>query len=298
MRHSLLALVCIISFSTRLIGLEHPPLPANTTWLLSLDVRQALSGPCADLARQCIDSATAAPGVKNWLTMTNIDPLTDIDQIMASGTDFTPLTSSLIVSGRFDAKRLIALAEAAQGHQAILHGNYVIHRWIDPAANNREVFAALVDGHLLFAPTRNSAIHSLDAFSANAAVAEPVAMVDRFTGPLIAAAAANDLAHMPHLDQSAAMLRQISHIAANLQTEGDHIVSTVIATTTDEATATQLQQIGQGLLALALFNKDTPADAKVLLSGIRISQANNQVTVQTTLPIATLRAVMAKGANR
>jgi hypothetical protein len=217
---------------------------------------------------------------------------------LASGTDFTPLTSSLILSGHFDAKRLIALAEAAQGHQAIPHGNQIIHRWIDPAANNREVFAALVNEHLLFAPTRDSAIRSLDAFTANPSVAEPVAMVDRFTGPLIAVAAANDLSQLPRLDQGAAMLRQISHIAANLQAEGDQMLSTVIATTTDEATAAQLQQIGQGLLALALFNKDTPPDAKVLLSGIQISHVGNQVTVQARLPLATLRAAMAKSAGR
>jgi len=278
--------------------MEHPPLPANTIWLLNLDVRQALSGPCGDLARQIIDGSTSSANVKNWLTITGIDPFTDIDRFLASGTDFTPLSSSVILSGRFDAKRLIALAESAQGHQAIPHGNLVIHRWIDPMANNREVFAALVNEHLLFSPTRDSAIRGLDAFTANAAIAEPVVAIDRFTGSLIAAAAANDLARLPRLDQSAAMLRQISHIAANVQAEGDTITSTVIATTTDEATAVQLQQIGQGLLASAMFNKDTPADVKVLLAGVQLSHVGNQLTLQARLPIAALRAAMAKGAGR
>lgn len=297
MRRPLLALVCCLCLAA-LPALENPPLPAATTWLVNIDVRQALSGPSGDLVRQIIESSTAKPQVKRWFTITGIDPLHDVDRVLASGTDFTPATSTMMLTGRFDAGRLLSLVESAQGHQAISHGSTVIHRWIDPFAGNREVFAALVDGNLLFAPTRASAIGSIDALAAKTPATGAVAATNRFTGPLIAVIGADDLTRLPRLDQSAAMLRQITQFSASLQTEGDSLVSTVVATATDEATASQLQQIGQGLLALAALNKDTPPEAKALLAGVQLSRTGKEITVTTSVPLATIRAAMAQGGGR
>lgn len=287
MRHALL--IVLLSLVVRAPALDLPPLPPDTTWVWSLSMGQTMNGPLGSVLKKALATEQAKDVLQKMESMAGFDPFRDIDQIVASGADFTPQSSVVISIGRFDGPRLEALVKnTAKGYRTSTHVGITIHRWLEHDSEDKETFAALRNNQLIFAQSLPAIERSLDALISETPVpaSGPLASASKLDGALVMAVAADNLANAPHAagDQSAAMLRKIKQIVASVKNADQNLVFTLDAKVVDEVTAAQLYQMGQGLLMIAANNADVPAEYKEYLAGLRLNHNGDELTLNGIIP--------------
>jgi hypothetical protein len=288
-------LTLLICLAISASATEIVPLPANTAWLVSADIRQAMSGPFATLVQDVLDrNPEAAENLKKLRVLTGIEPLKDIDRIVASGSDFNPELATIIFTGRFDAKRLAELAEIIDGHQALSFAGTTIHCWIHDG--NHRAYAASIAEHVIVGkhlPAVEAGINALVSMTPPPSEG-PIAQARAIEGPLVLAAAADHL-DIPGAkgDVNAAMIREIKQLVASLRVQEQSLLIHITAALPDKTKATQFMQIGQGLLALASLSKVEPPEAKQLLAGLQIGVNENHVLLVGNLPLDAIRGLLA-----
>ena len=285
------ALVLLASLLlTQLHALDTAGLPADTRWTVQLDAKALLSG---NLGAWIKDQATRGPAKARLAllrTITGCNPLTDIDRVVLAGPDAGEEKAVLLAYGRFDSERLATVAEAAPEHQTFAHGTRTIHRWRDDQSG--QIRFGLLDGTVLIIGRELDRVAAvLDVRDGAAVGVKPGTLPEppTATGTVVISGAAEAIDAWQNLKPEAAIFKQARSIALVLSESGDALTIQANLAAADAETATQIEQVINGFIALGRMQADKLGDkplAKTALAGVTVNREGTVVTVGTTLPAA------------
>ena len=108
-------------------------------------------------------------------------------------------------------------------------------------------------------------------------------------------AAAQGFSELAPIPPQAQVLRMAEGVRLNVGEFGDEVRATVALSTRTIESAQQVQQIVQGLLALALLTQNNQPELQSLLQASRVSREEKLVTLNLALPPAIISKKLAEG---
>lgn len=301
-----MAAITATTLSTIAGPLKPDQISAEAKWFIHLDAEKLLTTELGgQLGRQVLDKQLAKPvrDLDQW----GIDfDWRDIRSLTAYGTDFKKAASGhgvLLIESSFDfaeaievvLDRLLAAGATEKPVEKIQSEPFAIY-----SAKDEAFGTAFGKDMFLIARSRadlESARSILDGKTRSAAASMklPKARDDSF---LIAAVIEGFQAHAPLPPQASGLKNaQSGHITAS--EKADKVFLSLSVNTRDTESATKIQQVLQGLLALAALTQDSNKDLAQLAQGAKVSGADKQVTISLEVPSQTLLAkVKSKRSSR
>ncbi len=253
------ALLLACATSLFAASLDPTQLPADRQWVAQLDVRLLLDGDVGTYLRQRLMDDGHQLKIQQFTVLSGVNPLTDIDTITLAGIDDQRSSVLCWVRGRFDDKRLNALAILAEQHQTSTYREYMIHSWVDANKGNRPQAGCVVSPELIIfgenPTTVQAALDVLAGISPGLAADAPLMQaLPTQPAPILLAAAGGGESWKGRGGRSA-FVQQVSSIGFSATEQNQRLILSANAIASDAAVATKLRDMGQGLLALAAFNQ-------------------------------------------
>lgn len=269
----------------------------DAKWIIHLDVEKLLTTELgSQIGRQVLDKRLAKPtrDLDQW----GIDfDWREIRGLTVYGTDFKKSASGhgvLLVESSFDfvealeivIDRLMAAGAAEKPIEKVQSEPFAIY-----SANGNAFGTPFGKDVFLIAKSRadlESARAVLDGKSRSAAASKkfPKGSDDSF---LVAAVVEGFQSNLPLPPQASGLKNaQSGHLTATERS--DKVFVSLSLNTRDAESAVQIQQVLQGLLALAALNQDANKELAQLAQGAKVSGADKEVTVNVEVPSQTILA--------
>jgi hypothetical protein len=214
----------------------------------------------------------------------DFDLRTQLHGLTVYTTEEHPKDGALIVYADFDPKRLITLAKAADDFHCVTNGEHVIYSWRDDKKKARDgdqprVCGAIVGHRVVFGQDESHLASALDVIDGTA---------PNFSGKkgLPPAGAGESILLQGELlkfdfddaDGKAAIFKKAKAVRVKLSEGADKVTAAVHLEAADDTTASEINAIAQGLLAVVKLQMPD-ADAAKLANDIVIKQDGSVVGV-------------------
>jgi hypothetical protein len=273
------------------------PLPAqqiaaDAKWMLHLDVEQFLKGKIgAHLLKNVVETQAAAPKEQLRSQLGFDLDWNKIHAITAYGSGYQPdrdTTAVILIRTGLDLKSALDTAITKE-----IAGLDVRKTGEDSRALyslNNEVFASFETPGTVVISKYKDAIGKargvLQGSSPNLAGAAALSGYPEAPAGFFLIAVADGFSQYADLPPTAAILKQAIGARVVLGEVGDRLRLDINVKTATTDAARQIQQVTQGLLALAAMNASQNPDLKALTDAASISAAGQVVTLGAAVPVA------------
>ena len=289
--------VCAVLLATGAAGeVNLKWIPAETQWLIELDMRALASSTAAGRLREQW-TALGGTGVLSRLDQitqaTGIDMHRDLWSLALYGGALGEPSGGAIVRGRWDAARITSHLERQRAFKRLPYGDKTILGWID----GTPLFACLASRDLaVFALDEASMKRALDTLAGRR---PGLAQTPAFAGfnqlgqaPLVRFLAGG-VGRLAEADPRAALLQQAETASLTVsETPGNGTLrlAGALGMLNAEA-ATQLVMMLQGLQAMAQMQSQTEPALAGLAGAVQVSAAGRNVDLRAALGPAVLQAL-------
>ncbi len=294
-------LLAVAAITTHSIAgpLQPAQIPDNAKWIIHLDVEKLLTTQLGGyVGRTFVDKKLAKPvrDLEQW----GIDfDWRDIEGITAYGTDFTKTPEAagvLMVRSSFNFAEAIEVAidkiEAYGGNERPIEKlqkePYAIY------SAKGEVFGAAFGKDLFLLSKSRAELEKargiLDGKGISLAKSQSFPGLAAADDGFLVAAVAEGFQSSAKLPPQARGLMNAKSGQISAGEKADKVFVSLSLNTRDVESATQMQQVLQGLLALAALSQEENKDLAMLVQGARVSGAEKTVTVNLAVPSETIIA--------
>jgi hypothetical protein len=218
-------------------------------------------------------------------------------------TEAHPKDGVLIVYADFDPNRLITLAKAADGFQTATNGSHVIYSWLDDKKKNKHGehprLCGAIQGHrVIFGQNDAHLAEALEVIDGNApSLSTTKGMPGPESGELILAQGEVLKFDFDSDDEKAAIFKMSKSVRVKLSEVANNMTASVRLEAADADTATNIDNIAQGLLALLRMQKSDP-NATKLANAIVIKQDGQAVGLTLSEPSSELIKMIKEGQKK
>jgi hypothetical protein len=297
-----IAAVSLLVFSAsalRLAAVEAGDFPAQTRWILSLDLRAARASPLPALATNLLDSARRQEATRKLAAIEalfGVNPLQDIDRIAIAGNGGAGKGGVVYIHGRFDAQRLTTILGAAKDFAASDYNGVPVLRWRDDKDGKCKHLAFATPELAIFSDNMAPLIDALDVLAGRlAGLAEdsPLAVALKSSAGDILSLHAIDLASVVGAQPQAETLRQAAALSLRAgAADASTIRSRLAVVAENEEKAVQIQDVLAGIRAIALLRAAEAPGPALVASRTEITREGGTVNVVLTLSAAQLESVL------
>ncbi len=274
-------------------------IPGDERWLVQVDVAAVMQGRLGQWLLQHQDGMIKAR-LSLLAAVSGLDLTKDLDSLTLCGADAGEDNALIYARGRFDAKRLTTLVQAAEGYTSIPYQGHAIAQWHDTKRGAGKLNAACLvgDGLLVFSPRAELVELALDVLEGrNQATAAKAGQFDAAAFPAgapLVLAATVDMQNWARLAPQAAMLRNVRGVVAGVAEQGDDFVLSAYLSGRDAAAAAQLRDLAQGLIALAKLNQGAAMEPLVqaVVDSAQISASGTALSASAHVPVAAVLGIM------
>jgi hypothetical protein len=292
---SIAVLLCLTLATAASAGPIQPKeVPADAKFVVHVDVSKGLD---TRLGRFILDHAKAkglGDKVDQFEQMTGVNLLTDIKGVTVYGKAYAEKSAVLLIRGTFDQQKLTQLLEAGDTYEAIKHGDYTIHRWVDEKAAAKDKHAERYgvfhgDGLIVMAGSLEpvkAALLVLDGHQKNATANEALHDAIAPAGGTVATLAAFDIEVPEH--KRNAVIDKVKDVRLSIGEAENTLTLSATVTAIEAEQAEQMADSLRGLKAMVLLsaqrrqdngNAKFPPEALDLLRAVNIAQEGASVTV-------------------
>jgi hypothetical protein len=287
----LLATLAIAGFTVVASPLPTQQIAADAKWVVHLDVEQFLKGKIGThLMDNIVEKGTAAAKVqlKNELGF-DLD-WTRIQALTAYGSGYQPdrdTTGVILVRTGLDLRSALdaAITKEIPGFRVQKTGDATRALY----SLNEDAFASFETPGLVLISKYKEAINRansvLQGSSPNLAGAAALGGYPEAPAGFFLIAVADGFSQYPDLPPTAAILKQAIGARVVLGEAGDRLRLDLNVKTATADAARQIQQVTQGLLALATLNASQNPDLKAFTEAASISAAGPVVTLGAQIPV-------------
>jgi hypothetical protein len=287
-------------------------LPADTHFVMGFDVKRVVSSPM--WTRMASKPGMRPEGLKQFETMTGLDPARDIDQIVVAGRGGSGKNTPqplVIATGRFDLEKLggtLAMAEEAEKRQLEGTTLFTMTKQNDKGETESSTLALLDPGTLVFGPTPGVEAVVASRSRGETPLTQNTELIKLVEGvkpgsTFWVVGDSTILAGMPDRIPTPGMGGSGSSVGLNLPPlrsltlTGDFDPELSMALTgvaVDEAAATKLADVVRGLVALMSLQAQQKPELAQLASAFSVSTETNTVLINARIPYDLLEALQPK----
>ena len=287
--------------------------PANAVTVGMVQLAEMRYSPLSSVLFEHIDRMSADGEATRFLLEAGLQPLKDVDRLVVATSPRTNFGSEpdvlVVAEGRFQPGRLAA---ALVSRGAVDKGAYLVFDESDARSEDEGGAIAFVSGSLAIAGNERSVVNALKAranggtgFVSRGALATDLARVDRraTAWALIDVPRAARLANVGTIQtgtgQSGAALqaamKSVSSVAIWARDTGGELKLGARGLSNDGETLELLEDAIRGALAaLRLAASEKAPEMVSALRGFDVERKSDSITVEGSIPAATLRELMAK----
>ena len=241
-------------------------LPADTTWLLHLDVDQLQRSQVGAPFLESLAGSAARPQMAFLQALLNFDPRTGLHSATLYGAGSSPSNAVLLLAGDFDRARLSALVKLGRGYQGSPHRSHTVHSWRDdsgsapPGDRTRRFGAIHPSGLVVLGQKAERIVQALDVLDR---LAPNLSRVDALPRPdaqapspmIFATARQTDLSWMA---PNAALLKRCRSLLLTAGETNHQVRAQLVIQAENEGQARSMLAVSRGLLAWAALGPEQP----------------------------------------
>jgi hypothetical protein len=218
-------------------------------------------------------------------------------------TEAHPKDGVLIVYADFDPNRLITLAKAADGFQSATNGSHVIYSWLDDKKKAKDgerprLCGAILGHRVIFGQNDAHLAEALEVIDGHAPTFSGAkGMPGPDSGELILAQGEVLKFDFDSDDEKAAIFKMSKSVRLKLSEVANNMTASVRLEAADADTATNIDNIAQGLLALLRMQR-SDANAMKLANAIVIKQDGPAVGLTLSEPSSDLIHMIKEGQQK
>jgi hypothetical protein len=218
-------------------------------------------------------------------------------------TDGHPKDGVLIVYADFDPNRLLTLAKAAEGFQSVTNGSHVLYSWLDDKKKAKDgqrprLCGAILGHRVIFGQNDSHLAEALEVMDGHApAFSGAKGLPEPDPGESILAQGELLKFDFDSDDEKAAIFKMSKSVRLKLSEVANHMTATVRLEAADADTATNIDAIAQGLLALLKLQK-SDANVLKLANAIVIKQDGPAVGLTLSEPSSELIDMIKEGQKK
>jgi|GEM_PF-3006656 len=259
--------------------------PADAVWAAHLDMEKLVTSRIAELFLAELDDRGELEKINAFGTVFEFNPLQDLYSVTAYGTSFLKEEAVGLIKGRIDKEKVLALMQMEGTQTKISHGESTIHKWV----KGSECFFVCFfkQGLVVFSNSLDltkGALRVLGGESESLDDGGTLRDLRSLPEGTFFTAAVNGFGEIAGLDPEAAILKKAEKaVVAIGEVEGTDFVN-VSLTAADEATATQIHAVAQGILALGSMMGDQEPELARLVQSARLTREGRTITLRETQP--------------
>jgi len=260
----------------------------TANWVVHADCEQFNKSRLGQLIRAELSSLGIEEKLQDFAKVFSFHPLDDVRDVTIYGQGQDREKAVVLIKGKFDKEKLLALIRSNPEHQESEYGSIVIHRWRNeekvPSQDAKEqmMYGCFYRDDLIVIGAGLPAVkHALDVLNGSTASAVGGVFdsaIQQRQGVFFMVAA-NNLAQTVSDQQKAAVLKQANQLALAVGEDEKNVYVNVNLKASSQEAAEYIRRILDGILAyLALAAKEQPKLA-ALVENIKLSCAQNTVQV-------------------
>jgi hypothetical protein len=295
MKRIVLFLLCLLSIAPLSAApLNKAQVDAGAKWLLHLDLEAFKKSSFGSLALTEIQSQHGNQiAALEELLGSNL--LKDLDQITLFGPDSDDKNAVLMVWGRFNPQKLLALLGLNATYEKSDYRNYTIHQWVDQEHGKNQVGAFAREDLIVLSQTRlpvEQALDTLDGKRPSLAQSGGLAFLDKAPAQPIVLLAAEDLNQLVGDNAHAAVLKNSQIMVFAAAEENQTLALDLDLWTQDAQTAVQIEQAFVGMKAFAMLNQKNQPLLGRLAEAFQIRTENTLVSIRFRYPAEPLFSIL------
>ncbi|MDB5332381.1 MAG: hypothetical protein JWP03_3532 [Phycisphaerales bacterium] len=290
-------LLALLGFTPllRATALDPKQLPAEACWYIHVDVDAANA---SSVSKSIRDAWLARPEGREAIAkvreVIGIDPIRDVHGITVYGTSYAPDAGVVIVRGKVDRAKLLALIKNAPDYRVETAGEREIYLWTEARQGNEHdadhpartsAGAFFGDDMVVIGPGQkpvSAALDVLESKSPGLGKDSPLA-IPAAEGSVIQAAAAG-LADAKKLPLNSPVLRQCDYgTLAVGELNGNVFLHGRIVTKSADV-ASQIRALAEGAKAMAALQSNENFDAGRLLAPLKVAADDKTVKLDWSFP--------------
>jgi hypothetical protein len=219
------------------------------------------------------------------------------------GVDGTESSALIYFQAHMDRSRLLNLASTAKGYSSDTYGQREIVHWLDSKNGvDKDAYGALASDDLLIIAADITRLHraldmidgkpnAVDAVPAELPVQPPIGPDALLQGSCV------DMQHWKAIAGQPELIRQVHQISLLVGDGAEAMSVTATLGCMDAATATQIHDLIQGLVALSRLSQGGPGGGIVALvtHSIQMMLDGSTITIQAQLPVAAITSALTAG---
>ena len=267
-------------------GFQSRQVSAGATWVVHADLERLRQTQLGAYLTNKLSAGPAADKLAAFQAVFSFDPRKDLNTLTLYGKSQDPAQSVALLGGRFNETQLVTLVKANDSYQSQAFGQHTIHSWIDDKKPNegRQYGCFHPSGFLVISHGQEmiqEAVEVLDHTRGSLDAAKVFGSESLMQAPLFIAGA--NLDAFGDLSPNAAILKQASSGQLALGENNGLLVVNLLLTAKDATAATNMQQVAQGLLAIAQLGQQKNPQLADFAQAAQIKQTGNTVRVDVLL---------------
>jgi len=274
--------------------LNEAQVSSTAKWLLHLDATAFKDSSLGTLVLDDI-RAEHQQQMEALAELLGSNPLRDIDDITLYGSDSDPAHAVLMVSGRFDPKKLEALVALNETYKTVPYGSYTLHEWTSEDNDRNQVGVFAQDNLIIMSQGLQpveEALDVLDGTHTSIAQSDNLACLSSAPANPILLAAAEDLGQLTGDNAHAAILKNSDVLMVIADEENQNFSLSLDLWAQEEQTATQIEQILLGIKAFMALNQAEHPELNQLLQSVQFSRQDSLISIHFQYPSADLFSIL------
>jgi hypothetical protein len=282
---ALLLCACV----SRLAAAEPGDYPAQTRWIVSLDLQAAQTSPLVTALLGKIDAGKrkeAELKLAAFNAMFGVNLLQTIDRIVIAGNGAAEKGGVAYVYGRLDAPRFTAVLAGAKQYASADRNGVAVQSWFDDSDNKKKFIAFARPGLTLFSDMEQPLTDALDVLTkkqTGLSPASPLGEALKASDGLLTLHA-HGIADIVGSQPKAEALKQAEALTLRITTpDAATLNATLSVTATSDETARQIQQALAGIQAIAMLRAAADPHTSAIAAQASVSGKGRAVEVALTL---------------
>lgn len=277
---------------------------SDANWIIHADVEKFSKTQIGGFVLNEFRSEEANKKFAAFQVIFNFDPRKDLKSLTLYGPNNNPKQAVALIRGTFDADRLTTLLRANDTYSEIRYHNHIVHSWIDKENHKGKVKSRKEPSFGCFHPNGivvlgtdlepvKKALDVMDGKKPSLKTTYSFHGLSLPGQPSFLAAVAN-LSEMGELGPKATVLKQAKSINLALEETGGNLRGHLILSTRTAVTATRVQAVVEGMIAIALLVQEENPELARLAQELSVSVDNKTVRVSLDSPASDILAVLQK----
>ncbi|MFC1781400.1 hypothetical protein ACFLZ8_03995 [Planctomycetota bacterium] len=290
----ILLIANVLFFAGYVIGgpVEMSRISSEANWLACVDCEQFIKSDVSKIIRTELAKQGVEQKLSNFTKLFGFHPLDDVRNIMLYGQGHERENAVVLLEGKFDKAKLLALVGLNPEYKEIKYDNITIQQWLQKDSNSGQDSQAQImygcfyrDDMIILGSGLPAVKNSIDVLNGSAASASNRIFTDTLLKNENAffQIATNSLEQIVGSDPKAVLLKQAEQLVIIVGEDENSVFSAVNLKAKSQESAGYINQMLEGFIVfLTLADEEQPALAK-LAQMVKLSSVEDIIQIRLEL---------------